>query len=175
MTYLRVHISRASMSITILSQFSSFRRIFWLGLEKMHQLTSSSKWRLKVRVKWDKNLGGSADSRVGTYGESEWDDFKVGSEATNYQLGIGNQLRKNNFGVRDPFHSDDLNGMQFSTQDRDHDKGGDGYNCASIQHGGWWHRYCFQICLTCNRPSVAIFDGIQWRNPSLAEMWIKKV
>ena len=140
----------------------------------MHQLTSTGKWRLKVRVKWDKNNDGSADSRAGTYGESEWDDFKVGSEATNYQLGIGNQLRKNNFGVRDPFHSDDLNGMQFSTDDRDHDKGGWG-NCAYSNYGGWWHNICYDICLTCNRPYGAILDGIKYRYPSLAEMWIKKV
>merc|ERR1712142_814098 len=78
---------------------SSGQRIFWLGLEELHRLTSTGKWRLKVRVKWDKNGYPSydTDSRAGTYGESEWDDFQVGSEATNYRLGIGNQLSKDNW------------------------------------------------------------------------------
>ena len=141
----------------------------------MHQLTSTGKWRLKVKVKWDKNYpDGSADPRAGTYGESEWDDFQVGSEATNYQLGIGNQLSKDNW-EGDPFHSHDLDGMQFSTRDRDNDRNSGG-NCASSSNrGGWWHNSCYWICLTCNRPRNAIYDGIKERLPSLAEMWIKKV
>merc|ERR1712074_318268 len=108
--------------------------------------TSTGKWRLKVRVKWDKNRGTwdgqkyptTADSRADTYGESEWDDFQVGSEATNYTLGIGNQLSKNNW-EGDPFHypRDGLNGMQFSTRDRDNYKSY-GYFCASGNNGGWW-------------------------------------
>ena len=88
----------------------------------MHQLTSIGKWRLKVRVKWDKyrfdgefGWENRPDSRAGSYGESEWDDFKVGSEATNYTLGIGNQLSKDNW-EGDPFHSHNLDGMQFSTR-----------------------------------------------------------
>ena len=168
------------MSITILSQFSSFRRIFWLGLEELHRLTSTGKWRLKVRVKWDKNqetwdgqkYPTTADSRANTYGESEWDDFQVGSEATNYQLGIGNQLSKNNW-EGDPFHRHDFNGMQFSTRDRDNDR--HSANCASSLYGGWWFRRCYSICLTCNRPHYAIHDGIKSRLPSLAEMWINNV
>merc|ERR1712142_1050109 len=114
---------------------------FWLGLEKLHQMTSSGKWKLKIRVKWDKDyvLSGKgwervlrADSRAGRFGESEWEDFRVGSEATNYQLGIGNQLSKNNW-EGDPFHSHDLNGMQFSTRDRDNDRSS--YDCASWGNG----------------------------------------
>merc|ERR1719228_1415250 len=33
---------------------SANQKIFWLGLEEMHRLTSTGKWRLKVKVKWDK-------------------------------------------------------------------------------------------------------------------------
>merc|ERR1712142_27609 len=113
---------------------SSGQRIFWLGLEELHRLTSTGKWRLKVRVKWDKNGYPSydTDSRAGTYGESEWADFQVGSEATNYRLGIGNQLSKNNW-EGDPFHDHDLNGMPFSTRDRDNDRSS--YDCASWGNG----------------------------------------
>ena len=133
----------------------------------MHQLTSIGKWRLKVRVKWDKyrfdgefGWENRPDSRAGSYGESEWDDFKVGSEATNYTLGIGNQLSKKNW-EGDPFHSHKLDGMQFSTRDRDHDRNSWG-NCASYSnYGGWWHNDCSRICLTCNRPKKAINDGTE--------------
>merc|ERR1712142_1365027 len=132
---------------------SSGQRIFWLGLEELHRLTSTGKWRLKVRVKWDKNGYPSydTDSRAGTYGESEWDDFQVGSEATNYTLGIGNQLRKDNFGTSDPFINDGAynshNGMAFTTKDRDNDRWDT--NCASWFGGGWWFNGCLRICLTC--------------------------
>ena len=155
----------------------SFHRIFWLGLEKIHQLTSTGKWRLKVKVKWDKIGAGDEitgeDSRSGSYGESEWDDFQVGSEATNYQLGIGNQSRKDNW-EGDPFHKHNLHGMAFTTKDRDNDIKR-GSNCASISFGGWWHRSCFEICLTCNRPKRVLYDGIENRLPSWAEMSITKV
>ena len=160
-----------------LNIFPSSHRIFWLGLEKIHQLTSIDKWKLKVRVKWDKIGAGDkitgADSRSGSYGESEWDDFKVGSEATNYQLGIGKQLSKDNW-EGDPFHKHDLNGMAFTTKDRKNNRKS-GVNCASISYGGWWHRACFEICLTCNRPKRVVYDGIENRLPSLVEMCITKV
>merc|ERR1711915_136064 len=116
--------------------------------------------------KWDKNwrlASDEADSRAGTYGESEWDDFQVGSEATNYQLGFGKQRRKVNW-IGDPFSDSqwDLNGMAFSTKDRDNDRASWG-NCASGR-GGWWFRNCNHICLTCNGKEI-IYDGIKWRRP----------
>jgi len=154
---------------------SSTQKVFWLGLEELHRLTSGGKWRLKVKVKWDKKWNGKDykddDFRTGTYGESEWNDFKVGSEATNYQLGIGNQLSKDNW-EGDPFSIH--NGMAFTTKDRDNDrKSGD--NCASLLHGGWWFEGCLHICLTCMRPNNVIYDGLRALSPSLAEIWIKKV
>ena len=176
----------------MLKRNTSFHRIFWLGLEKLHQLTSSGKWRLKVKVTWDKNalrtddkfVEGEADSRAGTVGESEWDDFRVRSEATDYQLRIGTQLSKQNW-EGDPFHGVKylrdsifiskaiINGMRFSTRDRDHDRWN--RNCASSYYGGWWHKACSIICLTCNRPNAVMLDYNKWRLPSFATMWIKKV
>ena len=136
-------------------------------------------------MKWDKNvrfqgiyyLGtgyveDGADSRAGTYGTAEWDFFQVGSEATNYRLGIGEQLKRDNW-EEDPFKFGGHYGRGFTTKDRDNDLNGG--NCASNYYGGWWHNTCYQICLTCNRPSRTLSDGIKSRIPSEAWMWIKKV
>ena len=160
----------------MISTEPSFHSVFWLGLEKLHELTSSGKWTLKVRVTWDRIRVGrrgeyvySSDPRAGSRGEAEWDDFKVGSEATNYQLGVGNQLRASNW-LGDVWGGPGYSGMQFTTSDRDNDYSGT--NCAS-NRGGWWFRTCYRICLTCSRPAPATWDGT-FRLPPRAEMWIMK-
>ena len=141
-------------------------------------MTSTGRWRLKVRVIWDKNYltmtSDEPDYRAGTHGRSEWDDFQVGSEATNYQLGIGNQRSKDNWDG-DQFHvgGREAHGLPFSTRDRDNDRYG--HNCAYSCQGGWWHKFCYDMCLTCNRPIAAVKDPVKWRLPATAEMWIQKV
>ena len=52
----------------------------WFGLDKIHRLTSSGSYKLRVDLE---------DSDGKTY-YAEYDLFKVGSEAENYQLSIGN-------------------------------------------------------------------------------------
>ena len=74
--------------------------------------------------------------------------FAVGSEAENYILSLGgysgtagDALLQGRVDCTPPDAKFCLDGMMFSTRDRDNDKW-DTYNCAAGLKGGWWHRYC---------------------------------
>merc|ERR1711990_1012099 len=94
---------------------------FWIGLDKMHELTESGgTWTLKIQVKYDKNRGGKPDERAGTFGVGEWPNFKVGSEADKYRLNIGKKTKGKDF-PKDPFSDGSHNGMGFTTAECDND------------------------------------------------------
>ena len=113
--------------------FGDLEGEFWLGLDKMRQLTSDSV--NPYRSLW-----------VGVFTENglesvDYSSFSVGSRETNYTLTIGcldNNYRKNAINY--------LNlqrGMQFSTYDRDNDQE-KSENCAH-RHGAWWHDTCTSL------------------------------
>ena len=60
--------------------FGSLTGEFWLGLDKIHRLTSSGSYKLRVDLE---------DFDGKTY-YAEYDLFKVGSEAEKYHLVVGN-------------------------------------------------------------------------------------
>ena len=66
----------------------------------------------------------------------------------------------------DPHPHLNLNGMKFTTFDRDHDEWGKG-NCATKHgnDGGWWYRYCAFVNLNGHykRPENFAKGGILWR------------
>ena len=102
----------------------------WLGLEKIHRLTKQNSAELLISFR-DK------DSK---WYFPKYKTFRVGSEATKYQLYIGN------------FTGDDGDSLsfshnaRFSTYDQDNDSGSS--NCASSWRGGWWYYNCAQGKLT---------------------------
>ena len=59
--------------------FGNLNGEFWLGLDKIHRLTSSEKCKLRVDLK---------DFTSNTV-YAEYDSFGVGSEGTKYQLSVG--------------------------------------------------------------------------------------
>ena len=111
--------------------FGDFRGEFWLGNEKIHQLTEiPSQLRVEINTSSDGNK------------YAKYNNFTVTNEATNYTLFVG-------------FYSGDAddqlsyhNGMAFSTKDRDNDKSGG--NCAESQKGAWWYDSCYQSNLNSN-------------------------
>ena len=127
--------------------FGSIVANFWLGLEKVHLLTRSQPYRLRVEVqKWSDNLWYSA----------EYWSFKIGDELnTKYRLEVsgysgdaGDSLQhEGDFQDDGRFGVYNHNGMKFSTYDQDNDL--DDSNCANIHKGGWWYNGCFYSCLTC--------------------------
>ena len=149
----------------------SERSEFWLGLDKMHEYTKSGNWTLKVEIEYDVLSNGNPSPRAGTWGFGKWDNFAVAPEADKYRLTIGSRTEQGNMGAWDPFNDNSLNGMFFSTEERDNDNYGG--NCARNHKGGWWMNACFHVCLNCNSKSIWN-DGSDWENPSISRMWMMK-
>ncbi|KAH8372229.1 hypothetical protein KR093_010672, partial [Drosophila rubida] len=85
--------------------FGSFDDDFFLGLEKIHRLTSSQRYELYVHMV----------AANGTTMYAQYDDFKVSDQEHGYALSLG----KHNGDVRDSLR--DGEDMKFSTFDRDND------------------------------------------------------
>ncbi|XP_060912288.1 fibrinogen gamma chain [Labrus mixtus] len=114
---------------------------FWLGNEKIHQLTAGVTIPTVLRIElvdWEGNTR-----------YADYTMFRVGPEVDNYRLTYGFYLGGD---AGDAFDGVDLgddpsdkfytshNGMLFSTSDKDNDKF-DG-NCAMQDGSGWWMNRC---------------------------------
>ena len=64
--------------------FGSLNGEFWLGLDKIHRLTNSSNYKLRVDL----------EDMSGNTAYAEYSVFKVGNEATKYQLNVRNYSGK---------------------------------------------------------------------------------
>ncbi|ETN67352.1 hypothetical protein AND_000841 [Anopheles darlingi] len=105
--------------------FGEVDKEFWLGLERIHQLTSARKHELVIEIK---------DFR-GNYGYARYSVFKIGSEKEQYMLkSLG--LYKGTAG--------DALGISrvkmFSTKDRDND-GSPDRDWAAHHEGAWWYGF----------------------------------
>ena len=111
--------------------FGDIREEFWLGNEKIHQLTEiPSQLRVEIKTKNDGNH------------YAKYSTFTVTNEASNYTLLVWfysgtakDQLTQHR-------------GMAFTTKDRDNDE--DGGNCAVDQKGAWWYKRCYNSNLNSN-------------------------
>eukprot|EP00058_Branchiostoma_floridae_P001865 XP_002587353.1 hypothetical protein BRAFLDRAFT_96224 [Branchiostoma floridae] len=101
---------------------------YWLGLEKIHKLVSQAHYELYIEIQdWE---GNSAYARYSTFG--------VGDASGNYRLAIGGYSGDASDCM---VQHHNLNGMQFSTRDRDNDMSS-ALHCAQYHSSGWWHNYC---------------------------------
>ncbi|XP_062133359.1 fibrinogen-like protein A isoform X2 [Drosophila sulfurigaster albostrigata] len=103
--------------------FGSFDSDFFLGLEKIHHLTSLQQFELFVHFV---ALNGS------TY-NAQYDNFKIFDEDNDYQLQLGNGNMEK--GLKNS------NENPFSTFDR-HLEYLDSLDCAETVKSGWWHNNC---------------------------------
>ncbi|XP_050100011.1 fibrinogen-like protein 1 [Anopheles aquasalis] len=103
---------------------------FWIGLERLHQLTSVRPWELAVDLH-DYN---------GIYKYARYSTFAIGSEDEQYRLTLGKYSGTAGDGL---WHH---RGMKFSTPDRDNDQMKD-LHCAREWHGGWWFNSCLSSFL----------------------------
>jgi len=100
----------------------------WIGLDKLHQLTSERSYSLKITMTdYDKK------TFVAVY-----NNFKVGP-GENYVLTVESfndtlSTLGNSMGI----HS----GQKFSTKDRDQDEAGS-FHCPKELTGGFWYRDCY--------------------------------
>ncbi|XP_019615929.1 PREDICTED: microfibril-associated glycoprotein 4-like [Branchiostoma belcheri] len=102
----------------------------WLGLDKIHTLTSQNSYELYVELQdWEGNF---AHAKYGT--------FSIGDESAYYTLNIGGY--SGDAGDSMGHH----NGRKFSARNRDND-GSSIYNCAQLFSGGWWYNNCASSAL----------------------------
>ncbi|XP_053692434.1 ficolin-1-like [Sabethes cyaneus] len=87
--------------------FGNLQSEYWLGLEKMHQITRNDNYELLVVM----------TSFKGTTKSARYNRFMVGSEFENYKLTVGQFISGD---TDDELSHHD--GNMFSTKDRDNDK-----------------------------------------------------
>ena len=128
--------------------FGQLRGEHWLGLEKIHCLTTRCP-RSEMRVEL-------ADFR-GNYKYAQYSFFSVRNSEANYRLNIAGYTGT---------AGDSLgphNGTQFSAKDRDNDQRSE--NCATSYKGAWWYKeaYCYESHLNgLYRSGLQRWQGVVW-------------
>ncbi|XP_035785022.1 microfibril-associated glycoprotein 4-like [Anopheles albimanus] len=102
----------------------------WIGLERMHRITTSDYYELLVYLK-------DFDGVVKT---ARYSEFEVANEANGYRLNLGTFVEGN---AKDSLRASD--GSMFSTYDRDNDLHAG--SCAAFYASGWWYRNCMNANL----------------------------
>ena len=117
--------------------FGSLDGEFWLGLRSLNCLTNHANWELRIYYQLSN----------GTKSYLHYNHFAVGPAKDHYRLTISGF---DDVGLGNPFvhnpHSDSLNGMAFTSRDRDNDIWS--HNCAIASNkGGWWYKMCSAVRL----------------------------
>ncbi|ESO03927.1 hypothetical protein HELRODRAFT_151843, partial [Helobdella robusta] len=113
------------------SGFGTYNKNFWLGLEKMHQLTTSADYRLRFEVLVS-----------GKWYSDEYDHFKVCTEFQKYFLNVSGYRGDKCDILNHPNPLYVHNGMKFSSPDQDNDLFS-AYHCAFQYSSGSWYNSCY--------------------------------
>ncbi|XP_060656264.1 angiopoietin-related protein 7-like [Drosophila nasuta] len=111
--------------------FGSYESDFFLGLEKIHRITSLQRFELYIHLV----------AVNGSVFNAGYDDFKISDEGNGYVLSLG---KFDGTIIKDAMRHSEI--LKFTTIDRDNDKFGDG-NCAVEYKTGWWHNNCYDCNL----------------------------
>ena len=110
--------------------FGTYNTNFWMGLEKLHQLTRSGKYMLRLEV----------FTQAGKWLSDEYDTFSIESEPAKYKINMGTCYGDGGNGMNAlTYPNGRVNGRPFTTLEQ----GG----CAASWQGGWWYENCFNINL----------------------------
>ena len=145
--------------------FGSLTGECWYGLRPLHCLTNQGQWEMRIDfILTD-----------GTKSYLSYSSFKIGTASSNYQLSISG-YKGNASKSSDPFRRSSLNGMPFTTKDRDNDKWDK--NCAVDnvgKAGGWWYNACTTMFLNHQyKSNTGIYLAIGgWKALSFTEMKIR--
>ena len=143
--------------------FGSLTGEFWYGLRPLHCLTNQGQWEMRI----DFTLTDGTKSYI------SYSFFKIGPASSNYQMSISGF---NGITSSDPFSDHTLNGMPFTTKDRDNDQSSN--NCAAQfgygNNGGWWYNSCSYIILNNKYKNIhGIAINKSWKATSFTEMKIR--
>nr|XP_014089353.1 fibrinogen-like protein A [Bactrocera oleae] len=125
--------------------FGDINENYWIGLEKLHTLTSSCEQELYIKLKKD----------TGDVYYAKYSKFLIGSESEEFSL--------KELGTYSGTAGDSLTyhlGMKFTTLDRDNDEDPD-RNCAQKFKGCWWFKFCYYSHLNGNFNAIHRY-GINW-------------
>ncbi|XP_033858340.3 tenascin-N-like isoform X2 [Acipenser ruthenus] len=124
--------------------FGDMNEEFWLGLDKMYDLTNSQQYELRV------DLRAGSESVYAVY-----DNFKLAPARQKYQLTIGNY--RGTAGDAMTYHQ----GRAFTTVDRDNDIALS--NCAFTHRGAWWYKNCHLANLNGQYGQTTHSVGVNWK------------
>ncbi|ESO03072.1 hypothetical protein HELRODRAFT_80744, partial [Helobdella robusta] len=127
--------------------FGNERGEFWIGNDRLYELTSKNKYKLLVVLEDFESV-----VRCALYST-----FSVGPPESNYKLTVGGYSGD----AGDSLSQHDSG--QFSTYDADHDTNNE--NCAAYFKGGWWYMNCHHsnlngLYLRGNLESIGV--GVSW-------------
>ena len=130
--------------------FGNLSGEFWLGLDKIHRLTSTAT-ELRVDLRDFDEMSAYA----------KYTSFSVGDSASKYILSISGY--SGTAGDSLAYH----NGQQFSTRDQDNDATSSSFsgNCAQHFKGAWWYRHCYYSSLNglyYSVPHTIQCTGVTW-------------
>ncbi|XP_005098851.1 techylectin-5A-like [Aplysia californica] len=123
--------------------FGNIHGNFWMGLEKIHKLTSMQRYELRIDFSYQ-----------GKNYYAKYSSFSLLGEPENYAIRISGY--SGNAEDTMSYH----NGQAFSTFDRDHDNFG--INCAAHYHGGWWYTQCHHVHLNGDWGNTKYGHGLNW-------------
>ena len=128
--------------------FGQLRGEHWLGLEKIHCLTTRCP---------RSELGVELADFEGNYTYAQYSFFSVRNSEANYTLNIAGYT--GTAGDSLSYH----NGAQFSAKDRDNDQRNE--NCATKWQGAWWYKV--EICFATHlnglyRRVQERWQGVVW-------------
>ncbi|XP_069497234.1 tenascin-N isoform X2 [Ambystoma mexicanum] len=125
--------------------FGDPREEFWIGLDKLHELTNKSSTRYELRV----DLRTSNESAYAQY-----DVFSVASSRDKYKLTVSGY--KGTAGDAMTYH----NGWKFTTFDKDNDIALS--NCAMTHKGAFWYKNCHLANPNGNYGDSIHSQGVNW-------------
>ena len=106
---------------------------YWMGLEKMYQLTSTGNWEVFFSFRHKKEGAATFICR----------NFRVASEMEYYRLNLnscGSLIAPTKYWRNFPGQMNKLNNAYFSTTDKDSD--GNSGSCAASYTAFWYHTSC---------------------------------
>ncbi|XP_048742448.2 fibrinogen-like protein 1 [Ostrea edulis] len=130
--------------------FGSFESEFWLGNKYINKLTTDSHTILRIEM----------EDHSGNTRYAEYSSFKVADASDNYRI----QVTGYSGNAGDSFAgtcSICINGMPFSTFDKDNDNHVT-LNCAVWANGGWWYNACHRSNLNGLYGNDDYAKGVNW-------------
>ncbi|XP_063410134.1 ryncolin-4-like [Mytilus trossulus] len=119
--------------------FGNPKKEFWLGNKKLHKLTTTGNFTLRVDL----------SDFSGNKAYAKYKSFSIASASNKFKLTISGYSGNSGDGMGE------VNGRPFVTKDQDL------HNCAVRLKGAWWVRNCTTSCLNSEYKG-SLWHGISW-------------